>query len=163
MYGLIKPPGSIVECIIAMSIVFVAAENIFTSELKWWRILIVFCFGLIHGCGFASALTQLGLPKNDYLLSLLSFNLGVELGQVTVIIIAFLVSWKVVFTKAMVSPANCCSRFACYWHDCALLDDRTHTEYLAFTHSFFIKSACTLYNTLIILRVGRAARFTTRE
>jgi hypothetical protein len=89
MYGLIKPPGAVIEAIIALSIVFVAVENIFTAELRWWRVLIVFCFGLVHGCGFASALTQLGLPPNDYLLSLVSFNLGVELGQVTIILIAY--------------------------------------------------------------------------
>ena len=90
MYGIIKPVSSIVEPVIALSIVFVAVENILSTQLKWWRILIVFCFGLIHGCGFATALTEVGLPANDYLLSLISFNIGVELGQLSVILLAFL-------------------------------------------------------------------------
>ena len=94
MYGIIKPVSSIIEPIIALSIVFVAVENILTTQLKWWRVLIVFCFGLIHGCGFASALGELGLPANDYLLSLISFNIGVELGQVSVILLAFLLVGK---------------------------------------------------------------------
>src|SRR5258708_25684674 len=72
MYGIIKPVSSIVEPVIALSIVFVAVENILSTRLNWWRIVIVFCFGLIHGCGFASALSELGLPQNDYLLSLVS-------------------------------------------------------------------------------------------
>jgi len=94
MYGIIKPISSIVEPIIALSIVFVAVENILTTQLKWWRILIVFCFGLIHGCGFASALSEIGLPQNDYFISLISFNVGVELGQVSVILLAFVLVGK---------------------------------------------------------------------
>ncbi len=90
MYGVIKPPANIVEPIIALSIMYVALENIFSSKLNTGRIGIVFLFGLIHGMGFASVLTELGLPKNAYISSLLMFNVGVELGQVTVIIAAFL-------------------------------------------------------------------------
>ena len=99
MYGIIKPLNLIVEPLIALSIVFVAVENILTTQLKWWRILIVFCFGLIHGCGFASALNELGLPPNDYLISLVSFNIGVELGQVSIILLAFLIIGKWVGEK----------------------------------------------------------------
>jgi hypothetical protein len=83
MYGIIKPPGSVVEPIIALSILFVALENIITTKLSPWRLAIVFGFGLIHGMGFASALTGLGLPQKDYFGSLISFNVGVELGQVS--------------------------------------------------------------------------------
>lgn len=90
IYGIIKPPASIVEPVIALSILYVALENIFSSKLNSGRIGLVFLFGLIHGMGFASVLTELGLPKNAYLSSLLMFNAGVELGQVTVIIAAFL-------------------------------------------------------------------------
>ena len=89
MYKVIKPPTSIVEPVIALSIMYVALENIFSTKLKASRIGIVFLFGLIHGMGFASALTTLGLPQNGYFTSLIMFNLGVELGQITVILAAF--------------------------------------------------------------------------
>ena len=89
MYGLIEPPSHIIEPIIALSILFVALENIITDRLNPWRVAIVFGFGLVHGMGFASALTSLGLPAKDYLGSLISFNVGVELGQVAVILLAW--------------------------------------------------------------------------
>ncbi|MCW3071699.1 MAG: hypothetical protein JWO44_1589 [Bacteroidetes bacterium] len=94
MYGLISPPTYIVEPVIALSIMFVAIENIISDKLRPSRILIVFAFGLIHGMGFASALTSLGLPENQFLTSLLTFNLGVELGQVTIILLAWLLICK---------------------------------------------------------------------
>ncbi|MBD2767295.1 HupE/UreJ family protein [Hymenobacter sp. BT664] len=89
MYGFIRPPSSVIEPIIALSILFMAVENIITERLNPWRVAIVFGFGLVHGMGFASALTGLGLPPQDYFGSLLSFNAGVELGQVTVILLAW--------------------------------------------------------------------------
>lgn len=89
MYKIIKPPTNIVEPVIALSIMYVALENIFSPRLKASRIGIVFLFGLIHGMGFASALTQLGLPQHAYFSSLIMFNLGVELGQITVILTAY--------------------------------------------------------------------------
>jgi hypothetical protein len=64
-------------------------ENILFNELKPWRVLIVFLFGLIHGMGFASALNETGLPPDAFYLSLISFNAGVELGQITVILLLF--------------------------------------------------------------------------
>src|SRR5215831_10960294 len=64
MYGYIKPPSNVVEPIIALSIVLVALENLFTNKLHPWRVVIIFMFGLVHGMGFASALTGLGLPQN---------------------------------------------------------------------------------------------------
>jgi hypothetical protein len=67
----------------------VAIENILFSELKWWRISVVFLFGLIHGMGFASALNEIGLPPNKFYTSILSFNAGVELGQVAIIVLIF--------------------------------------------------------------------------
>ena len=90
MYGLISPPAEVVEPIIALSILFVALENIITKKLNPWRLLVVFGFGLVHGMGFASVLTGLGLPRNAYFGSLISFNVGVELGQVTVILLCWL-------------------------------------------------------------------------
>jgi hydrogenase/urease accessory protein HupE len=89
MKGVIVLPSPVVEPLIALSIVFVAIENIILSELKPWRILIVFLFGLVHGLGFASSLNEIGLPRNRFLTSILSFNLGVELGQVVVILVVF--------------------------------------------------------------------------
>ena len=89
MKGIVVAPGTVVEPIIALSIIFVAIENIFLNELKPWRIVIVFLFGLIHGLGFASALNQIGLPRNKFYTSILSFNVGVENGQVIVILCVF--------------------------------------------------------------------------
>ena len=90
MKGVLVAPGALVEPIIALSIVFVAIENILLSKLKPWRIVIVFLFGLIHGLGFASALNEIGLPRNKFYTSILSFNAGVEIGQVIVIICVFI-------------------------------------------------------------------------
>lgn len=121
MYGVIKPPANIVEPVIALSIMYVALENIFSNKLRASRIGIVFLFGLIHGMGFASALTDLGLPKNAYLESLLMFNLGVELGQVTVIIAAFLLLGlpfgnKPYYRKRIVMPLSVIiATIAAYW------------------------------------------------
>jgi len=121
MYGVIKPPANIVEPVIALSILYVALENIFSNKLRASRIGIVFLFGLIHGMGFASVLTELGLPKNAYLSSLLMFNLGVELGQVAVILAAFFLlglpfgkkSW---YRKRIVIPLSIIiAAVAVYW------------------------------------------------
>ena len=89
MYGFVRPPSAVVEPVIALSILFVAVENIISQRLNPWRLAVVFGFGLVHGLGFASALTGLGLPRNAYFGSLISFNVGVELGQVTVILLAW--------------------------------------------------------------------------
>jgi len=89
MYHVITPSAKIVEPVIALSIMYVALENIISPRLKTSRIGVVFLFGLVHGMGFAGALGQLGLPKNAYLISLVMFNVGVELGQLTVILAAY--------------------------------------------------------------------------
>ena len=121
MYNVIKPPANIVEPLIALSIMYVALENIFSPKLKATRIGVVFLFGLIHGMGFASALGELGLPQNSYLTSLLMFNLGVELGQITVIAAAWflLAKWfgkKPYYQKAIVIPLSILiSMVAAYW------------------------------------------------
>ncbi len=87
--NIIVLPAEIVEPIIALSIVFVAVENILIAELKGWRVLIVFLFGLIHGLGFAAALDEIGLPRNQFFNSIISFNIGVELGQIFVIALVY--------------------------------------------------------------------------
>ncbi|WP_240336668.1 HupE/UreJ family protein [Tropicibacter sp. Alg240-R139] len=81
---------AIVEPLIALSIVFVAVENVFTRRLHRWRPMVVFGFGLLHGLGFASVLGKFGLPQDQFFAALLGFNIGVELGQLAVIAAAFL-------------------------------------------------------------------------
>jgi HupE / UreJ protein len=74
-------PDRLVEAVIALSIAFVAAENLFLKPIATRRWLVSFSFGLVHGFGFSSALRELGLPAHGLLLSLFGFNLGVEVGQ----------------------------------------------------------------------------------
>ena len=88
-FGAISLPASIVEPLIAASIVFVAVENVFFSKINPWRTKIVFIFGLLHGLGFASVLADFGLPTGEFIPALIGFNVGVELGQLSVIAIAF--------------------------------------------------------------------------
>ncbi len=93
-YQLVNVPAKIVEPLIALSIVAVALENLFHSQLKPWRIGIIFVFGLLHGLGFASVLSDLGLSAEWMLISLISFNIGVEIGHIVVVAAAFLlVGW----------------------------------------------------------------------
>jgi hypothetical protein len=103
-YGIASLPSRVVEPLIALSIAYVAVENIWLSrrhetnapgrDMPWRRPVIVFCFGLLHGMGFAGVLSELGLPGDQFLTALLSFNVGVELGQLSVIALAFLaVGW----------------------------------------------------------------------
>lgn len=92
--GLVAARPSIVEPLIAVSIAYVAIENIFSAKLHPWRLALVFAFGLLHGLGFAGVLSELGLPSGQFLPALVAFNLGVEGGQLTVIAAAALaVGW----------------------------------------------------------------------
>jgi hypothetical protein len=111
MYQIINPPAQIVEPLIALSILYVAVENMVSRKLRTSRLVVVFLFGLVHGMGFASALGQLGLPQSSYFSSLLLFNLGVELGQILVIVLAWLVlaKWfanKPYYRKLIVMPLS---------------------------------------------------------
>jgi len=81
-------PDRLVEAVIALSIAGVAAESLVPRPLVARRWLVSFCFGLVHGFGFSSALRELGLPAQGLALSLLGFNVGVELGQAMVVAIA---------------------------------------------------------------------------
>ncbi|TDI43361.1 MAG: HupE/UreJ family protein [Acidobacteria bacterium] len=92
LYGWLSLPSSMVEPLIALSIAYVAIENIMTSRLTPWRPAVVFGFGLLHGLGFAGILRDLGLPRADYATALVGFNVGVELGQVSVLALAFALS-----------------------------------------------------------------------
>jgi len=109
--GLIIPNSNIVESLIALSILFTAIENIVHDKINPWRLTFMFGFGLIHGLGFANALKEIGLQKGLFLSSLLSFNIGVELGQITIILAAyFLISkWfshKVWYKERIVYPIS---------------------------------------------------------
>jgi len=93
IYGIVQLPSSIVEPLIALSILYVAIENVYRAKsttVSHTRMPVIFAFGLLHGLGFASVLSDVGLPESQYALSLFSFNIGVELGQLSVIVIAFL-------------------------------------------------------------------------
>jgi len=90
MAGVISLPANIVEPLIALSIAYIGIENIFARSLHNSRLLLVFGFGLLHGMGFASVLQDFGMPDDAFLTALLSFNVGVELGQLAVITLAFL-------------------------------------------------------------------------
>ena len=111
MYGYIKPLPEIIEPIIALSIFFVAIENIIVKEIKPSRIVIVFLFGLV----------DLGLPQKDYFLGLFSFNLGVELGQLVIILISWLIIGKWFYQKAwyrqrIIVPVSCIiAIISLYW------------------------------------------------
>jgi hypothetical protein len=87
MYGVVSVPGRIVEPLIALSIVFIAVENLTVREVRPHRVALVFAFGLLHGLGFAGVLRELG---GDFVTALVSFNIGVELGQLAVIAAAWL-------------------------------------------------------------------------
>lgn len=89
----------IVEPLIAASIVYVGIENVFARRLVPWRPVIVFCFGLLHGLGFASVLQDFGLGADNFVAKLIGFNVGVEVGQLAVIAAAF-VPFGLLFGKA---------------------------------------------------------------
>jgi hypothetical protein len=92
--GWVSAPTAVVEPLIAASIAFVAIENLIAREMTPWRPLVVFGFGLFHGLGFASVLIDLGLPEDQFLTALVGFNVGVELGQISVVLAAWwLLRW----------------------------------------------------------------------
>ena len=90
IYGVISLSPSVVEPLIALSIVAVGIENMLVKTVKIRRVVVVFLFGLLHGMGFAGVLSQLGLPESDFATALVFFNIGVEAGQLFVIAVAFL-------------------------------------------------------------------------
>jgi hypothetical protein len=83
-------PEIIIEPIIALSICFIAIENLFTENIRRTRPYIIFIFGLLHGLGFAGVLNEIGISTNLFVVSLISFNIGVEIGQITVIILSYI-------------------------------------------------------------------------
>jgi hydrogenase/urease accessory protein HupE len=87
--GVIKVSASIVEPLIAASIVYLAIENFYSNALTIRRSIVILCFGLLHGLGFASVLADFGLPIHHFTPALIGFNVGVELGQILIILILF--------------------------------------------------------------------------
>jgi hydrogenase/urease accessory protein HupE len=93
--GLFTVPSHIVEPMIALSIAYVGLENLWVKELKPWRIGLVFGLGLLHGMGFASVMKELEIPEGAVLKPLIGFNLGVEIGQITVLASAFAATFMI--------------------------------------------------------------------
>ncbi len=87
----IRLPVAIVEPLIALSIAYVAIENLFLKRMSRLRLPVVFAFGLLHGLGFASMLTDFGLPEGAYIQALLWFNVGVEFGQLAVLFAGYFI------------------------------------------------------------------------
>jgi hypothetical protein len=120
MYGKLGLSPRIVEPLIALSIVYVAVENVLRPELRPSRVALVFAFGLLHGMGFAGVLRELGLPRGSFLPALVLFNVGVEAGQLTVIALAALLvggfrnrPW---YRRRVVVPASCAiAAVGAYW------------------------------------------------
>jgi hypothetical protein len=117
--GHINVPGSIVEPVIAASIAFVAIENLFTTKVHPWRPVLIVAFGLIHGLGFAGAFQESIGAERVPLGPVLLFNVGVELGQLAVVGIAFvLVGWalgKPWYRKWVAIPASLAIAAAGLW------------------------------------------------
>jgi len=90
MTGVINLPANIVEPLIALSIAYIGFENIWHKSLHNSRLLLVFAFGLLHGMGFASMLQEFGMPEDAFITALISFNIGVEIGQLAIILVGFL-------------------------------------------------------------------------
>jgi len=89
MSGVLSLPPTIVEPLIALSIVYVAVENLVTTRLTAWRPAVVFAFGLLHGMGFAGVLRTLPLPRGQFVPALVGFNGGIEVAQLCVLALAF--------------------------------------------------------------------------
>ena len=123
IYGFVTISSTIVEPLIALSIVYVGLENIYRANQRTnsqARLPIIFSFGLLHGLGFASVLSEVGLPASQYLTSLISFNVGVELGQLTVIALAFICLYpfrkKIWYQTKLVLALNIAiALIATYW------------------------------------------------
>lgn len=109
--GIINPPGSIIETLIALSIALLAIENIYREKVTGARLITIFMFGLVHGMGFAGALAETGIPSDAFLEAIVGFNIGVEIGQATIILLAFITisynfSKKIWYRKRIIIPVS---------------------------------------------------------
>ncbi|MFM2214042.1 MAG: hypothetical protein RL427_1305 [Bacteroidota bacterium] len=119
-YGLLLPHSEIIEPLITFSILIAAVENIIHSKMNSWRLVIIFAFGLVHGLGIAAGLLSVDLPRSQILASVLSFNLGVEVAQIAILYVLFILVYKIKkkhwYTERVVYPIS--SLIACtalYW------------------------------------------------
>ncbi len=121
MYGIVQLPASVVEPLIALSIAYVGIENVMHKKLENSRLALVFAFGLLHGLGFASVLTEFGMPQDAFAAALIAFNIGVEIGQLAVITLAFVFTglWfrhKSWYRAVIVIPSSLAiAAVALYW------------------------------------------------
>ena len=106
----ISLPSRLVESVIAASVVLAALNNVFPVVQERRRWLVAFGFGLIHGFGFASVLADLGLPKDALVRSLVGFNIGVELGQLAIVVaflpLAFLARQTVFYKRFTIAAGS---------------------------------------------------------
>ena len=119
--GWIIPNSHIVEPLIAISILLAAVENLIHSKINPWRLFVIFIFGLIHGMGFAGALKEIGIQEDHLIASILFFNIGVEVAQITILCMAYYLvakgfSKKQWYKKRIVYPASMIiACIAMYW------------------------------------------------
>ena len=120
LFNIISLPSRVIDPLIALSIVIVAVENIFFRKLRPSRFLVVFGFGLVHGMGFATVLKGLGLPEGQFFKVLVSFNVGVEFGQLTIIAAAAALTawmWKKpwYFQRVVIPVSALISGIGLFW------------------------------------------------
>lgn len=119
--GLVEVPGAIVEPIIAFSIAYVAIENLFGKVAIIRKSFIVFFFGLIHGLGFASMLREFDMTPDNFINTLISFNIGVELAQILIVLSILLIlllfkKYNLNYQKYIVVPVSVIiSLIGIYW------------------------------------------------
>ena len=118
--GIVRLSPAIVEPLIAASIVYVAVENMISDKLQKWRPAVVFGFGLLHGLGFAGVLAEVGLQRAHFVTGLVAFNLGVELGQLAIVLACFLTVglWfrdKPYYRTAITIPASLAIAVVAAW------------------------------------------------
>jgi len=119
--GIIINKPSVIEPLIALSILFTSLEIIIGNKITRWHYLVLFLFGLVHGMGFAGALLEDSNVSTQLISSLLGFNLGVELGQLLVIMFIYFIinnwfkhqSWY--YSKVVYPFAAGCGCIAIYW------------------------------------------------
>ncbi len=118
---LMLPNSNIIEPLISISIVFIAIENIFITQTSIRRYWVIFLFGLVHGMGFASAFIETTINNTYFYISLFSFNIGVEIGQVLILLLAYFIIGKpygaeIWYRKKIIIPASLfIAIIALYW------------------------------------------------
>lgn len=119
MAGIVLLPSRLVETLIAASIVVMAVENLFMREAKPWRWVLVFAFGLIHGLGFAGSFSMLQMQPGDFTRPLILLNIGIEIGQLTVVAACAALTWwawqKPWYNRVVVYPASIAIALLALW------------------------------------------------